>query len=57
MALIIDGIMQADTLTNIKQDKKWLLHHLEKKNLKPEDIFYAFYKKNSIYLIKKSDIK
>mgnify|MGYP000000808968 FL=1 len=57
MALIIDGIIQADTLTNIKQDKKWLLHHLEKKNLKPEDIFYAFYKKNSIYLIKKSDIK
>ena len=57
MALIIDGIIQDDTLTNIKKNKDWLLHHLEKKNLKPEDIFYAFYKKNSVYLIKKSDIK
>ena len=57
MALIIDGIIQDDTLTNIKKNKDWLLHHLEKKNLKPEDIFYAFYKRNSVYLIKKSDIK
>ena len=57
MALIIDGIIQDDTLTNIKKNKDWLLHHVEKKNLKPEDIFYAFYKRNSVYLIKKSDIK
>lgn len=57
MALIIDGVIQNDTLMNIKKDKAWLLDHLQSKNLEPADIFYAFYKKNSIYLIKKSDIK
>lgn len=57
MALIIDGVIQNDTLMNIKKDKAWLLDHLQSKNLEFTDIFYAFYKKNSIYLIKKSDIK
>ena len=53
MALIIDGVIQNDTLMNIKKDKAWLLDHLQSKNLEFTDIFYAFYKKNSIYLIKK----
>ena len=57
MALIIDGIIQDDTLINIKKNKNWLLNQLAKRNVQASDIFYAFYKKNSIYLIKKSDIK
>ena len=41
---------------NIKKNKNWLLKKLAKRNVQAADIFYAFYKKNSIYLIKKSDI-
>lgn len=57
MALIIDGIIQNDTLVNIKKNKDWLLDQLKKKNINVSDVFYGFYKKNSIYLIKRSDVK
>jgi len=57
MALIVDGIIQDDTLMHIKKDKEWLLDLLRSKNLTVQDIFYAFYKKHSVYIMKKSEIK
>jgi uncharacterized membrane protein YcaP (DUF421 family) len=55
MPLIVDGIIQNATLVEIKKDKNWVLKMLNKKHLTPQDIFYAFYKKGSIYLIKYLD--
>ena len=56
MPLIVDGQIQEKALKYLKKNKTWLLNKINKKSLKTEDIFYAFYKKHSIYLIKKSDL-
>jgi len=55
-ALIIDGVIQEDTLKQIKKDSSFILARLRLNNLRVEDIFYAFYKKGSIYIIKKSEL-
>lgn len=56
MALIIDGIIQNDTLVHINKSKEWLLEKLHQSNLGVKDIFYAFYKRYKIYIIKNNDI-
>ena len=56
MALIIDGIIQNDTLVHINKSKEWLLEKLHQSNLRVKDIFYAFYKRHKIYIIKNNDI-
>jgi len=55
-ALIIDGIIQVDTLKNIKKSREWVLDRLRLSKLRVSDIFYAFYKKGYIYIIKKSEL-
>ena len=57
MPLIIDGIVQCKTLHNINKNKSWLFNELKRNNLTLSDIFYAFYKKHKIFIIKNSDIK
>lgn len=57
MPLILDGSLQEKTLKHIKKDKSWLFGELKKKNIKIEDIFYAFPKGQKIYIIKRSDVK
>lgn len=54
--LILDGVIQKDTLKYIKKSKKWLFDHLDKSNLNLDDIFYAFYKNNKIYVIKRNEL-
>lgn len=56
VALILDGFVQNDVLKHIHKTKEWLVNELNSKNLKPEDIFYAFYKNKKIYIIKKSEV-
>ena len=41
----------------MKKDEKWVYEILKKKNLKLENIFYAFYTKNKTYIIKKEELK
>ena len=55
MPLIIDGRIQKNTLIAIKKSKYWLNNLLSKKNIKYEDILYAFYKKKTIYIVTKND--
>lgn len=55
--LIIDGVVQKNTLKNIKKNELWLRYYLLKQKIELEDIFYAFYKNKKVYIIKKSDIK
>lgn len=56
MPLILDGSLQEKTLKHVKKSKSWLLKELKNKNLELSDIFYAFYKSNKIYIIKKSNL-
>lgn len=56
MPLILDGSIQEKALPRIRKTKTWILSELAKRNLKKEDVFYAFYKGKKIYIIKKSDL-
>lgn len=56
MALIIDGVIQEDTLIHISKSKDWLLENLHQSSLGVSDVFYAFYKKHKIYIILNKDI-
>ena len=56
MALIIDRAIQNDTLININKSKDWLLKELQQSNLGLSEIFYAFYKKHKVYIIKNTDV-
>ena len=57
MALILDGFVQKEALKHIKKNEEWLIDELANKNLTPKDIFYAFYKKDKIFIIKKTEVK
>ena len=56
MPLILDGKIQTKTLEYLHKDINWINKELFKNNLTSENIFYAFYKKNKIYVIKKSEL-
>ena len=56
LPIILDGVIDSDVLKEIKKDTIWIHKLLIEKNLKLEDIFYAFYSKNKTYIIKKSDL-
>ncbi len=56
LPLILDGTIDFHVLKEIKKDQKWLNQVLKKQNLKVEDIFYAFYKNNKTFIIKRSDL-
>ncbi len=56
MPLILDGQIDYDTLNEINKTESWLYSLLKKKTLLVEDIFYAFYKNNQLYIIKKSEV-
>ncbi len=55
MPLIVDGRMQAKALKYIHKTTSWLELELRKKKINVKDVFYAFYRQNKIYLVKKSD--
>lgn len=55
LPLILDGIIQEKNLSYIKKDKKWVLNILNKKNTNLSEVFYAFYRNDEIYIIKKYD--
>lgn len=57
MPLILDGFVQKEALKHIRKDCAWLKDELASKNLVPQDVFYAFYKKNKIYIIKKTEVR
>ena len=54
--LILDGIIQKDTLDYISKSEEWLNNYLNDNNLNKEDIFYAFYKNKKIYIIKRNEL-
>ena len=54
LPIIIEGKIEYDTLKLLDKDISWLKEHL---NVDLKDIFYGFYKNNSIYIIKNSDLE
>lgn len=57
MPLILDTVIQDKTLISINKNKDWLIKEIKKQNLNIENIFYAFYQDNNIYIIEKDKIK
>ena len=54
LPIIIEGKIEYDTLKLLDKDISWLKEHL---TVELNDIFYGFYKNNSIYIIKNSDLE
>lgn len=55
--IIVNGVIQENTLQNIRKSRIWIKLYLRKQNININDIFYAFYSKGKIYTILKSDVK
>ena len=53
LALILDGRVDYDTLKRINKSSKWLDNSLKDKKIELDEVFYAFYSKGSLYIIKK----
>ena len=55
LPIILDGIIQEDNLNFINKNSDWINNILNKKRIKLSDVFYSFYKKDQIFIIKKDD--
>lgn len=55
--LILDGIINYDTLKQIKKNVSWLNDSLKKENVNLENVFYAFYRNNQLYIIKSNEVR
>ena len=56
MPIIMDGVINNDVLKDMKKNTNWVMKILKDKNLKLQDIFYAFHTKEKTFIIKKSDL-
>ena len=52
----LGGTLVGTTCAYINKDLDWLIDNLDNKNLNIEDIFYAFYKDNKVYVIKNDEL-
>lgn len=57
LPVILDGEIDYETLTQIGKDNAWLEKKLNEEDVTKDNVFYAFYKKNQLFLIKKENIK
>lgn len=56
LPLILDGDIQNETLNAIGKDRTWIENTLKEEKVLLSDIFYAFYKEKSLFIIKHSDL-
>ncbi len=49
--VVLNGKINEDVLTSINKTKKWLFDQLQKEYIEIEEIFYAFYTNNNLYII------
>ena len=56
LPIILDGAIQYDTLKIINKNEEWLLEVLKKNSILLKDVFYAFYKNRSMYIIKNNEL-
>ena len=53
LPFIVEGVIQEDVLKEINKSKVWVSEVLRLNNLDLDNIFYAIYQKNHVYVIKK----
>lgn len=53
LPLVIDGKVDYEALRAINKTSKWLMNRLNENDLSLSNLLYAFYKKRTIYVIKK----
>ena len=51
LPLVLDGIIEENNLKFINKTRKWLNNELSKNKINLDNIFYAFYKDDDIYVI------
>ena len=51
LPLVLDGVIEENNLKFINKTRKWLNNKLNKKKINLDNIFYAFYKDDDIYVI------
>lgn len=56
LPIILDGDIQVETVKHLKKNKKWVYDFLDKKDIKLQDVFFAFYKNKNIFIIKNDDL-
>lgn len=56
MPIVLDGKIQYDTLREMDRDDSFIYKMLDDKKVEVSEIFYAFYKDKSLYVIKYSDL-
>jgi len=54
MPVILDGKIEDTTLKYLRKNRQWLENNLLNQNVELKNVFYAFYKKQKIFIIKKS---
>ena len=53
MPIIMDGVINNEVLKDMKKNTNWVMKILKDRNLKLQDIFYAFHNKEKTFIIKK----
>lgn len=53
LPLIVDGHIDQEKIQEIRKDVSWLMNVLKKKQIDLEEVFYAFYTNQKVYIIKK----
>ncbi len=56
MPIIMDGVINNEVLKDMNKNTNWVMKILKDRNLKLQDIFYAFQTKEKTFIIKKSDL-
>lgn len=57
LPVILDGKLDEETLIQIGKDHEWLNRSLEENHVELKDVFYAFYRKDHLFLIKNENVK
>lgn len=56
LPLILDSNIQMETLKMLNKDVDWVLELLKKEQVELDEVFYAFYKDRSIFIIKDDEL-
>ena len=56
MPMVLDGKIQYETIREMGKDDEFVLKLFREKNVQLEEVFYAFYKDKSVFVIKYSDL-
>ena len=56
LPIILDSCIQKDTLDILNKDEKWVIGILKKKNIRLDEVFYAFYKDKNVFIIKDDEL-